>query len=110
MSLWIIRINMRAHSHLADAIGHFRPGVRPGDGQLLRQNGSPNAGAGLLDNAGSNLVATIPAFTNGNSSPLALLPAPPLVLSKPPNTTNGAGGTAVLRAGVGVPAIDVSMV
>ena len=54
-----------------------------------------------LDNAGSNLVATIPAFTNGNSSPLALLPAPPLVLSQPPNTTNGAGCTAVLRAGIG---------
>ena len=32
----------------------------------------------FLDNAGSNLVATIPPFTNANSSLLAVLPAPQL--------------------------------
>jgi len=30
----------------------------------------------FLDNEGSNLVATIPPFTNANSSLLAVLPAP----------------------------------
>jgi hypothetical protein len=54
-----------------------------------------------LGDTASNSVVTVPAFTNDNTSLLALLPAPPLLVSQPMGGTYNAGSTAALRAGVG---------
>ena len=48
----------------------------------------------FLDNAGSNIGTTIPPFTNANSSLLAVLPAPPLILKQPTGGANGARSNA----------------
>jgi hypothetical protein len=62
----------------------------------------------FLDNAGSNLVATIPPFTNANSSLLAVLPAPALMHKQPTRGTSVVGPLRIESVSAGGGSLVIS--